>query len=122
MSKKILPINFKFETEFGQLYTLSFYRTRYITGNTCLRCNCTEDGTFYEPYATISKNLSDLHYYVTELEICVDVNNIGAKLFHELISLGILTYTHRDISSGYCTYPICIIDKEWFNNIPHAED
>ena len=122
MSKKIIPINFKFETEFGQLYTLSFYRTRYVTGNTCLCCNCTEDGTFYEPYATISKNFPDLQYYLSDLEICVDVNNIGVKLFNELIELGILTYIHRDIRSGYCTYPICTIDKEWYRNIPHKED
>ena len=118
MSAKKFDYDLHFITEYGQAYYLKFYITQYATGHTLLAANCTEDGTWREPYSIISKDFPNDWNYDDYYQIFVDVNNIGDKLFTILIHKGFLRFTGIKIASGYCLYPLCYISKSWYNKLP----
>ena len=117
MTKRSLkPNTFFYEDDYGNSYHLTFYRMRYIDGNLCICCNCSEDGIVYEPYATITKNFPN---YSTKSDYWAvfDWNNCS-KLIQELVDRNILfDYGHR-LRSGFCDYPILEIDKTWLDSLP----
>ena len=90
MSKKKFDYDLHFISEYGDEYYLKFYLTEYITGNTCLACNCTTNGEYWEPYAIISKNIDDIWLNNNPLSIFVDYNNIRFNLYIELLRIGLI--------------------------------
>ena len=111
------PNIFAFEDEYGNKYTLIFYKTKYCTGNTCIACNCTTDNIFFEPYATVTVNLPHAYNYPSRYWVTGDWNNCS-KLICEMIDLGIFSYYGSLVRSGYCKYPILEVDNEWLNGLP----
>ena len=103
---------------YGNKYFLKFYTTQYESGNTLLACNCTTDGTWWEPYAIISKNFCGDWHYDDKREIFIDVNNIGDNLYQVLIDKGIIRVTGIKMLSGYCEYPLAYINEHWYKTMP----
>lgn len=64
-----------------------------------------------EPFATISTNVEGA---LTKEEgkdhVCLDTNNLPAKLFDGLVKAGVIMHTGRWAQSGFCQYPVYKVD------------
>lgn len=95
--------------EYGKTYELRFHKAHYLLGGKAITVECSEDGYFWEPYATVTKYISE-----TKDDCCayLDTNNVG-HLIQAMIDAGYIELTGRVTISGWCMYPEGRFNDEW---------
>ena len=69
------------------------------------------DKNIWEPYGTISKNFGE--YIGLKNAVYIDTNNCPYS--EELLEKGIAMKTHLTKSSGFCQYPLWVINPDFLN-------
>lgn len=97
------------DNRFGQVkeYNLSFVLQKYQNNNTAINVMC-DDG----PYCTLTKNLD--HKLPVEIA-CYDLNNNGQEFYDWLITNEFIYHTGTMKASGWCMYPLVILNLDKFN-------
>ena len=100
--------HYHYKTEYRETDLVPFRSAYQTFGNTAIVCYTEEEG-YPEPYFTLSVNIDPLPANM----IAVDTNNcLGAEKFLTENNLG--KPTGNFIASGFCKYPIYIIDLDKF--------
>lgn len=108
---------FEFESRYGGKYKLMFEKARYVYGGVAIEVWCTEDGKFWEPYATLTKNLGD---FPPTSCAYLDANNVP-DLVEFVVDNG---WCKRigEKQSGFCTYPFVEFTDEFLDGICIGEE
>lgn len=82
---------------------------------------CDEKGllTFEEPWCRATVNGVGP---VQPGLVTLDVNNMERALTDDLMAWGHITDTGLTASSGWCTYPICLVDQVWYDSLASVDD
>lgn len=97
----------KYIDQWGDEMELTFYRGEYVCGGTALIAFC-DEGEYAVPTKWLAPVMEDQAY--------MDMNNCK-HLVEFMVNEGYLHTTDQYAWSGFCTYPLVNIDREWLESL-----